>query len=105
MGSGTETGQKAVCGCCIFHAGEQQVEGQGLCCLHADSVVCVLSSFIFFYFLSPIQKWEEWAVSAAIDENQTPNVWWQAAISRSAVFVFNRNLVSCFCWQCLAILK
>ena len=53
---------------------------QGLSfCLHADSIVCLL----FF----PTQKWEERAVSPATDENQTPNVRRQAAISRSAVFV------------------
>lgn len=43
------------------------MDWQGLSfCLHADSIVRP------FFF--PIHKWEERAVSPAIDENQTPNV-------------------------------
>lgn len=53
---------------------------------YTDEVCPACMQILFFSFFF-IQKWEERAVSAAIDENQTPSVWWQAAISRSAVFV------------------
>ena len=70
----------------------EQVDWQGLSsCLPADGSVCFLFSFLFF----SVPEWAERAALAAIDENQTPNVWWQAAISRSAVFCFSRNWVRC----------
>ena len=72
----------------------EQVDWQGLSsCLPADGIICFVFFSFFFFFL--YQSGRERAALAAIDENQTPNVWWQAAISHSAVFCFSRNWVCC----------
>lgn len=73
----------------VVAAGDFMLETEGRLAswssgFHADTVVFFSLFFSLFFFFFGM-KWEEGAVSAAIDETQTSNVWWQAAISCSAV--------------------
>ena len=73
----------------------EQVDWQGLSsCLPADGIVCFLF-FLFFFFCTRVGG--EGCVSCHWWKS-TPSVWWQAAISHSAVFCFSRNWVCCCCF-------
>lgn len=96
-GSGSETEPKQTC----MTAGVWQVDGQALSLyLYADGVVCLL-----FFFFFPYRSGRPVLLQLPLMKTKPPEVWWQAAISRSAVFVPAENLGCRFCWQCVPLLK